>query len=375
MGLSLHCALFPGVRADAARKAVETAAENPAFFLRPEECRYAESEAGTQVLVEGDAESEPLARALFRAARAPVMLLYLYDGDYWGYDFYAGEEQDHFRSCPGYFAAGEEERRRLAGSAATLARWFPVGDSCALQPYLLCWPEQDGDWPEKAGTACPGDRYGYGDCRQATDFAARLGFPWAFDAPQRAAEPPLPVLRDILAQNLPPVAEEPPPEERSALWALPSAFSHEYIRRLLREEGVRELAPEEKTPREVLDAVNAHRRSAAQPERDPLCQRLAVLGAFCAFWLGEGNPWGFLDGATYEPVYLRYEKPSDLYVLRARAAVTDFVKRHRAMRDLRRLIELDPERQDVYLAEMKRWEAREEQWRQQNEAARRQRKQ
>lgn len=138
----------------------------------------------------------------------------------------------------------------------------------------------------------------------------------------------------------------------------------------MREDGIQSFGFESKTPREIIDAVNAYRWSTAQAEKDPLCQRLAVLGAFCALWLGEGYPWGFLDYATYEPVCLRYEKPSDIYVLRARAAVTSFVKRHRALRDLKRLMELDPENQEIYQAEMRLWEERERQWRQRNEERR-----
>ena len=52
---------------------------------------------------------------------------------------------------------------------------------------------------------------------------------------------------------------------------------------------------------------------------------------------------------------LLLEKPTDVYVLRARAALTDFTKRHRAWRDLERLIELDPANRALYQAEIQRW--------------------
>lgn len=368
MGLFLQYALFPGSKEDAVRKALAIAAENPDFFICPEQCRYAGSAKGTQVLIEGELEPEPFARTLFLAASAPVMLLHIYDGDYWGYDFYAGEEEDHFHTCPDYFATvNQEEKQHLAGNSAMLAKWFPVQDISTIRPYLVHWSKREEDEPERMGIACPGDKYPYGDCWQVTDFAARLGFPWAFDDIDSCGNPPAPVLKDILEQNLPPVSEEPAPEGDAPLRALPSAFSHDYICRLLMEDGIREFEFTDKTPREIMNTVNAHLRSTAQAERDPLCQRLAVLGAFCAFWQGEGNPWGFLDQATYEPICLRHEKPSDIYVLRARAAVTDFVKRHRAIRDLKRLIELDPEHQEIYQAEMKLWEEREKQWKQSRE--------
>ena len=77
--------------------------------------------------------------------------------------------------------------------------------------------------------------------------------------------------------------------------------------------------------------------------------------------------WGFLDYATYEPVYGSYEKPTDIYVLRARAALTDFSKRHRALRDLERLIELDPANRALYQAEIRRWGSQERAWEKQAE--------
>jgi hypothetical protein len=66
-----------------------------------------------------------------------------------------------------------------------------------------------------------------------------------------------------------------------------------------------------------------------------------------------------LDWATYEPRYGNFAKPTDVYVLRARAALTDYSKRHRAWRDLERLIELDPDNQALYEAEIQRWKAQE----------------
>ena len=58
------------------------------FYIDLEACRYAQSYEGTQVLIEGDTLGfAPLAKALSDASENPVMLLYIYDSDYWGYDF------------------------------------------------------------------------------------------------------------------------------------------------------------------------------------------------------------------------------------------------------------------------------------------------
>lgn len=116
-----------------------------------------------------------------------------------------------------------------------------------------------------------------------------------------------------------------------------------------------------------MDAVNAHRWTVNRPERDTLCQRLSVLAAFCAYWLNEGSAWGFLDRAIYGPLYGGADKPTDIDVLRARAALTGFTKRHRAVKDPERLMELDPCRRGLYQEEIRRWGRQERGWQRQAE--------
>ena len=76
---------------------------------------------------------------------------------------------------------------------------------------------------------------------------------------------------------------------------------------------------------------------------------------------------GFLDHATYEPLYGSADKPTDIDVLRARATLTGFTKRHRAIKDLERLMELDPGRRELYQEEIRRWERQERGWQRQAE--------
>lgn len=357
MGLFLQTALFPGCDESIARDAVEAVAKIPAFHIDPETCRYAQNYEGTQVLIEGDTLGfAPLAKALSNASENPVMLLYIYDSDYWGYDFYGGDEEDHFNTLPDYFGpVSPEEKQRLTGNPAALSGWLPTWDTGMMRRYLVHWSDLDEDAMEE--TACPDDRFTYGDCWQMADFMARLGFPWAFDQLQEAPplQPLYPKLWEILERELPPVSTEVPPEGKALLEQLPTALSYDYIRHLLEKDGVGEFGFLEKTPLEIVEAVKLHRRTVGRPETNPLCQRLAVLAAFCAFWLRGSIAWGFLDYATYEPLYGSFEKPTDVYVLRARAALTDYSKRHRAWRDLERLIELDPGNRALYQAEIQRW--------------------
>ncbi len=368
MGLFLQTALFPGCAESIARDAVETAAGSPAFHIELAACKYAQNYEGTQVLIDGSLGFAPLAKALSDAAENPVMLLYIYDGDYWGYDFYGGDEEDHFNTLPDYFGPiSPEEKQRLTGNPAALSGWLPTWDTEMMRRYLVHWSDLDEDAMEE--TACPDDRFPYGDCWQMTDFMAQLGFPWAFGQIQEAPvlQPVYPKLREILERELSPIFKETPPEGQALMEKLPTALSFEYIRHLLEEAGVREFGFLEKTPPEIVEAVRLHRQTVRVPERNPLCQRLAVLAAFCTFWLRGSIAWGFLDYATYEPVYGSYEKPTDVYVLRARAALTDFTKRHRAWRDLERLIELDPANQALYQAEIQRWRDQERAWEKQAE--------
>ena len=213
MGLFLQTALFPGCAESIARDAVEATARNQAFHIDPETCRYAQNYEGTQVLMEGDDLGfAPLAKALSDASENPVMLLYIYDGDYWGYDFYGGGEEDHFSTCPDYFGPiSPEEKQRLAGNPAALSGWLPTWDTGMMRRYLVHWSDLDEDAIEE--TACPDDCFPYGDCWQMTDFMAQLGFPWAFDSVQDAPplQPVYPKLREILERELPPVSKEAPP--------------------------------------------------------------------------------------------------------------------------------------------------------------------
>lgn len=368
MGVFLQFALFPGCQEKAARQAVEGAARNPQFTIDLDQCRYSASYEGTQALIAGELGFDALAKELSRLAQNPVMLLYLYDGDFWGYDFYGGREEDHFSTMPDYFdSISQAEKEHMAGNPAALTGWFPTWDQVLLSRYLLHWTDHE-EKLEKEGFACSGDRFPYGDCWQATDFAARLGFPWPFDQAMEeegfTVSPPLPTLGEILKQSIPPMSQEAAVLlERSPLLRLPHALTPEYQLVLLADPRAAELELKEKNPREASESITEHCVSVKLSDQDPLCQRLAAVAAFCNFWLsGAGGAWRWLDHATYEPVYGAYEKPTDAALLRARAALTDFTKRHRAWKDLNRLMELDPANRTVYQAEIQRWRSEERRW-------------
>lgn len=164
----------------------------------------------------------------------------------------------------------------------------------------------------------------------------------------------LPTLGEILDRDLPPLPVPPGGWEGvlPMLGSLPSALDREYLGRLLEEEDLAQFR--DSTPEEVLFAFE-ERQAALRPrppERDPLCRRLAVLAGFAHRWLG--NP-----AAAFYALYHTTDNgvcaPGgggviDVETRRARGmAVPLLSKRHIAIRDLTRLLELDPDNRDVYL--------------------------
>ena len=126
MGVFIQLALFPGCEEDDARAAVEAAAHSAEFDVNLAACRYAHSHEGTQALIAGGEPGfAPLAKALSAAAQNPVMLLCIYDGGFWGYDFYGGRDEDHFSTMPEYFGPVSEEEKPAERQSLRARRLVP----------------------------------------------------------------------------------------------------------------------------------------------------------------------------------------------------------------------------------------------------------
>ncbi len=310
-------------------------------------------------ILEGD-QAEEKAMAISLAQDIPVLSAYIYDGDYWGYTLYEnGCAADEFCTLPEYFEKGDDLICQYTADVALLSGLFEK-DREKIERYLVHWTEPMINGDEDI-FAYSGDEYPYGDVWQMVDFLESLGFaypePWAF----REEKEEFPALSEILCRKLPP--REGETEEYPMIDCLPSAFSDTYIENLINEQGIKEFQFEDKNPKEIIDIVMRNCFSVQQSERDAVCQRLHILAGFCAWWLRRGNGWGYLDKATYEPVVIPYEKPTDVMLLRARAQIAPFYKRNRAIRDLNRLMELDAENIAIYRAELEKWEERERLWR------------
>ncbi len=178
MGIFLHTVIFLDCSEPAARAAVAEAAKDAEWNLNADECRYLPYAKGVSALLSDMCCGyEPLAKLFSELVQKPVMLLYIYDDDYWGYHFYdSGRELDSYCAWPdAWEEIDEAEWRRLKGRAEVLASYFGTG-AADLAGYLTVWNEATADG--SAGPAYPGDEFLPGDCWQMTDFMRKLGFPY-----------------------------------------------------------------------------------------------------------------------------------------------------------------------------------------------------
>lgn len=177
MGLFLQTAIVPDCREADVRKAVEKLASKMELIL--EQCQYRESEAGCAVLFNDDCCGfDELAKKMSVTLSCPVMLLYIYDGDFWGYFLYdQKQELDSFNTLPDYFECSPEEQQNCAGDSAVIARYFHV-EQKDIERYLRFWTEEMMEQYEEP--AYPEDEFGQCDCWQMADFMRKLGFPYTF---------------------------------------------------------------------------------------------------------------------------------------------------------------------------------------------------
>lgn len=144
--------------------------------LIPDACQYIENAKGVSILFnEHCIGYDSLAKAVSGESGKAILLLYIYDGDYWGYWLYdKGEVIDEFNPMPDYFEdISEEKLQKLKGNADSIANYFQV-EKASIEKYLVRWSEETMDQK-----AYEDDEFGYGDWQMA-DFMRRLGFPYEF---------------------------------------------------------------------------------------------------------------------------------------------------------------------------------------------------
>lgn len=181
MGLFLQTVILPDCDEACARRALERAEQTPypVGKLLTNQCQFRSFPHGTCVLMnERCCRYADLAEELSRTVNGPALLLYIYDGDFWGYFFYdKGRRMDAFLPIPDYFSpVSEEEAAACAGSSRLIADYFHVQEA-AVRRYLVRWTGQNrmGHDSERA---YPDDEFGRCTEWQMADFMNRLGYPY-----------------------------------------------------------------------------------------------------------------------------------------------------------------------------------------------------
>lgn len=344
MGLFLHVLLFPGGDEAACRAALEREALDLELSLRPGECRWQTYEKGPAVELNDGANGYETAGRLSGASdgsglEGPVLLAYIYDDDFWGYELWqGGRELDQFASVHDYFDEGSPPDK--PGDADLVARCFGVEPE-RVRRYLLPWDE------EPDGYAYEGDEFTAGDSWQMADFLDALGFDYDRLCPPEPEEKepngPAPRLE-------PPPIPAPRPKGRVVedTPVLPSAltdrsYALERAAGLERTDLLRLL---ESGKYQDLSAGLAEAIQAAPEE-----PALYLLRAFC--WKGLEHT----SSRSRTPDMLRdltralELEPDNVMALRGRTSLTTTSRRYpQQIQDLTRLMELDPENRDLHQA-------------------------
>lgn len=179
MGVFINVLIVKGHKEDEVRKVLEKYENHPDWNLVPAECQYQEYNDGVTIsLNDWCAGYESMTQELSAELACPVMLCYIYDGDYWGYYFYEnGMEIDSFSPIPDYFEEiSDEERQRFAGNSKVIAQYFNV-DEQKIKNYLQQWSDDMLD-SEESSTAYEDDEFSIGEDWQLTDFMRKIGYPY-----------------------------------------------------------------------------------------------------------------------------------------------------------------------------------------------------
>lgn len=186
----METVIIPGCKEAEARsivKAVEEAYSNQendeAAYqiteLYADQCQYREYANGVSILINEECIGyDDLAEAISSDYGKVVMLLYIYDGDFWAYALFDnGELVDKFNPQPGYFEeVSEEVIEASKGNADVIAKYFHV-ERADIEKYLVRWEDDLGDMED---IAYDDDEFGYGEWQMA-DFMRKLGYPYEFE--------------------------------------------------------------------------------------------------------------------------------------------------------------------------------------------------
>lgn len=360
MGEFIHTALTRQHDLPKIRKMISEAAEEnkntiEELQVKEENCYYTEHDKGICITFK-DIPSEEFLCTLSLKTDSPLLFLYIYDGDFWGYTLYHnGEEIDDFSTMPDYFIKNGNKTRNSQEHVSLIAKYFDV-DEDEIKNYLVAWTDEI--LQEKESGAYPDDMFTYGNCWQMTDFMEKLGFSFEdfedeeyYEDENRIEETVeeenknKQIIEEALTEReifektagIIPIRAQFPQEKNTE--ELPNVLDLDYIQSILKPEtkaifGLTEMG-------KYRQAIAEFTKKIAENPED---SRLYILRAYCYRALRNR-----LDMDKDLNSALKYD-PDNIKILRYRcpvAATTNRYKRH--IEDLTRLMELDEEYYNVYL--------------------------
>ncbi|MEY8327820.1 hypothetical protein AALB81_00570 [Lachnospiraceae bacterium 48-33] len=352
MGLFLHMAITKLNDLSKVREMISEAANAnkdnmEKLQVKEENCQYTEYDSGIRIAFNDDIPSPEFLAAFSLKTDSPLLFLYIYDGDFWGYTLYdKGEEIDDFSTMPDYFIKSDNKTENSADHAARIAECFRVSED-AIKNYLIAWTDEMMDNEECR--AYSNDISSYGDCWQMTDFMDKLGFPYEEEDEKEDEEPQQEnISKEMIKKAL---AERENikdsefgfvstsyPEEKNTE-ELPNVLDLDYINSILNPETRRIF--ELTTTGHYRQAVIEFTKKISENPEDA---NLYILRAYCYLALRNRMEMDRDLGSA-----LKYD-PDNIKILRCRcpvAATKNRCKRH--IEDLTRLMELDKEYYEIYL--------------------------
>ena len=175
MGLFLEVGILKNCSKIETKKILEDWTRDKRSDILPDECQLDEQNGGTVILLNENSNFEGNSQ-FFKYASSKtnnaVMALYIYDGDYWGYNLFVnGGEVDKFNPMPDYFnTVTESEIAEYRGNSDVVSQYFNINKD-SIQNYLIFWTD------ELTGEelAYENDEFGYVEW-QLVDFMEKLGY-------------------------------------------------------------------------------------------------------------------------------------------------------------------------------------------------------
>lgn len=348
MGLFLHTAIVQrnDIENEKIKAGIQKSAnEHSDMSIIAEKCKIVNSDKGVLIIFNEEANvDEELAKAFSKEICSPIMFLFIYDGDGWGYVYCDdGVIKDLF------FVSPEAEENpspdEYGNSAKFIAERFNINPDTIIRYYKI-WTDE---LIEDEVVAYDDDEFVYGDCWQMADFMKRLGiiFPYGGNSSEKSK-----AVSTEAAKRA--ACEHNQVYQYVSLSPCLCAFDYTHIKNLLKiyqsslgdvieSEALGEYRQARDKMTKKIDALKGNCNS--DEERKFLSDMYLLRGSFS---LRIGNSWQ--SGRDLDAAYEL--EPENVYILRQRTQMgTSKDRIKRAINDLNTLMRIDEQNYDYYLVE------------------------